>query len=94
MGQLESLMEKLAGIRRYGSAALDLAYVAAGRYEGFWENGLSSWDVAAGVVLVREAGGFVNEINGKRYILGAPDILASNALLQGTLNKILNEANS
>ncbi|MBE87908.1 MAG: inositol monophosphatase [Rhodospirillaceae bacterium] len=94
MSQLESLMEKLAGIRRFGSAALDLAYVAAGRYEGFWENGLSSWDVAAGVVLVREAGGFVNEINGKRYMLGSPDILATNAPLQGPLKKILGKANS
>ena len=94
IGQLESVMEKLAGVRRYGSAALDLAYVAAGRYEGFWENGLNSWDVAAGVVLVREAGGFVNEINGKRYMLGSPDILATNDPLQGTLQKLLSNANS
>jgi myo-inositol-1(or 4)-monophosphatase len=88
--QLESLMGKVAGIRRYGSAALDLAYVAAGRYEAFWENGLNSWDVGAGVVLVREAGGFVSEINGKRYELGAPDILAGNVRIHETLQKLLN----
>ena len=53
-----------------------------------------TWDVAAGVVLVREAGGFVNEINGKRYMLGSPDILATNDPLQGTLQKLLSDANS
>jgi len=78
IAQLDTVMGRLAGVRRYGSAALDLAYVAAGRYEGYWENGLNPWDVAAGVLIVREAGGFVTEIGGKRYELGAPDILAAN----------------
>ena len=81
-------------MRRYGAAALDLADVAAGRYEGFWENGLNPWDVAAGVVLVREAGGFVSEINGKRYQLGAPDILAANDSLHQPLQRLLGGANS
>ena len=87
--QLEAVMDKIAGVRRFGSAALDLAYVAAGRYEGFWENGLHPWDVAAGVLIVREAGGFVTEINGSRYELGAPDILAANDGLHEPLQKLL-----
>ena len=76
--QLQCVMGRIAGVRRFGSAALDLAYVAAGRYDGYWENGLHPWDVAAGVLIVREAGGFVTEIGGRRYELGAPDILAAN----------------
>ena len=71
-------MRLTSGIRRYGSAALDLAYVAAGRYDGFWENGLNQWDVAAGLLLVREAGGFVTYLRGLRYELGADNILATN----------------
>ena len=54
-------MGETAGIRRCGSAALDLAWVASGRFDGFWEHGLSPWDIAAGIVLVREAGGFVTD---------------------------------
>jgi myo-inositol-1(or 4)-monophosphatase len=88
IGQLQSVMGRLAGIRRLGSAALDLAYVAAGRYEGFWENGLEPWDVAAGVLIVREAGGFVTEIGGRRYELGAPDILAANDALHEPLVRL------
>lgn len=67
----------VAGIRRYGSAALDLAYVAAGRFDGFWEYGLKPWDIAAGMVLVREAGGVVSGLNGAD-VLSTGDILASN----------------
>lgn len=61
---LKSLMPKIAGIRRYGAAALDLAWVAAGRYEGFWEMDLKPWDVAAGILLVKEAGGYVTDPEG------------------------------
>ena len=89
---LEAIMPHVAGIRRYGSAALDLAYVAAGRYEGFWEFGLNPWDVAAGVLLVREAGGFVSEIGGRTYKLGAPHILAANSDLHSSLDKRLRTA--
>ena len=64
LAELDRAMSETAGVRRFGSAALDLAYVAAGRYEGFWERNLGPWDVAAGIVLVREAGGFVSEIEG------------------------------
>ena len=92
VSQLESVMYRTAGVRRFGSAALDLAYVAAGRYEGFWENGLNPWDVAAGIVIVREAGGFVSEINGKRYELGAKDILATNDSLHQKLQSVLSSA--
>ena len=87
--QLGRVMPHVAGVRRFGSAALDLAYVAAGRYEGYWENGLNSWDVAAGVLIVREAGGFVTEIDGKRYKLGAPNILAANDSLHEGLVAVL-----
>lgn len=59
---LARLMPACAGVRRWGAAALDLAYVAAGRYDGFWERELSAWDIAAGILLVREAGGFVSAI--------------------------------
>ena len=61
---LKSVMPKIAGIRRYGAAALDLAWVAAGRYEGFWEMDLKPWDVAAGILLVKEAGGYVTDPEG------------------------------
>ena len=59
--ELFNIMGVSAGVRRFGSAALDLAYVAAGRFDGFWEHGLKSWDIAAGILLVREAGGFVSD---------------------------------
>ena len=59
---LARLMPACAGVRRWGSAALDMAYVAAGRYEGFWERGLNAWDLAAGIVILQEAGGFVEPL--------------------------------
>jgi myo-inositol-1(or 4)-monophosphatase len=69
------------GVRRDGSAALDLASVAAGRFEAFWEFGLNNWDTAAGVLLVEEAGGRVTDFAGEPYALGGPMILASNGLI-------------
>lgn len=65
-------------VRRLGSAALDLAYTAAGRFDGFWEIGLSPWDVAAGILMVREAGGIVKNYEGDEYILGNDSIIACN----------------
>ncbi|HHW33494.1 MAG TPA: inositol monophosphatase, partial [Paracoccus solventivorans] len=59
---LARLMPVCAGVRRWGSAALDMAYVAAGRYDGYWERGIRAWDVGAGILLVREAGGFVEPL--------------------------------
>jgi myo-inositol-1(or 4)-monophosphatase len=69
------------GVRRAGSAALDLASVACGRFDGFWEFGLNAWDTAAGVLLVREAGGTVTDFAGQPYQLGARELLASNSLI-------------
>jgi myo-inositol-1(or 4)-monophosphatase len=69
------------GVRRDGSAALDLACVAAGRFDGFWEFGLQKWDTAAGVLLVEEAGGKVSDFGGNPYQLGGPVILATNGLI-------------
>jgi myo-inositol-1(or 4)-monophosphatase len=69
------------GVRRDGSAALDLAGVAAGRFDAFWEFGLKKWDTAAGVLLVQEAGGKVSDFAGKPYLLGGPLILATNGLI-------------
>ena len=90
--QLEAVMAVSAGVRRFGSAALDLAYVAAGRYDGYWENGLSPWDVAAGIVLVREAGGFVSDLTGGNQMLSGGGILAANSELHGYLVRLLREA--
>ena len=90
--QLEAVMAVSSGVRRFGSAALDLAYIAAGRYDGFWETGLSPWDMAAGIVLVREAGGYVSEIDGRGKMLDSGSILAANDHLHGTLGKLLRSA--
>lgn len=75
--EMATMTPVTAGIRRYGSAALDLAWVAAGRFDGFWERGLKPWDIAAGIVIVREAGGYAEEINGGNA-LKTGDIIAGN----------------
>lgn len=75
--EMAAMTPATAGVRRYGSAALDLAWVAAGRFDGFWEHGLKSWDIAAGMVLVREAGGVVEDMNGGD-VLNTGDIIAGN----------------
>src|SRR5579883_2375533 len=89
---LEGVMGETAGVRRMGSASLDLAYVAAGRYDGFFEMGLSPWDIAAGVVLVREAGGYVSDLAGGRDVLASGDIVAANDRLFDPLGKLLRGA--
>jgi myo-inositol-1(or 4)-monophosphatase len=76
--ELRNVMGEVAGIRRLGSVALDLAYVAAGRVDGFWEEGLNAWDIAAGMLLVREAGGFVSDKSGGRDVLETGGIVAGN----------------
>ena len=78
LAQLQILMGEVAGIRRLGSAALDLAYVAAGRYEGYWESNLAPWDLAAGMIIVREAGGYVADLTGRDRMLETGDIIAAN----------------
>ncbi len=87
--ELRNVMAEVAGIRRLGSAALDLAYVAAGRMDGFWETGLSPWDIAAGILLVREAGGFVSDAKGGQDIFEVGSIVAGNELIQKSLLKTL-----
>lgn len=73
---LQTLMPLSAGIRRAGSAALDLAYVAAGRLDGFWEFGLSSWDIAAGALLIQEAGGLISDMHGSEDYLTSGNVVA------------------
>jgi myo-inositol-1(or 4)-monophosphatase len=80
---------QVAGIRRFGSAALDLAWVAAGRYDGFWESNLQSWDVAAGLLLVKEAGGFVTDFRGGDKAMERSEFLAANDQLHSKLHKIV-----
>jgi len=87
--RLETVSKKTAGVRRWGAASLDFAFVAAGRYDAFFEYGLAPWDVAAGILLVREAGGVVSDIAGKPYELGGPSILASNFGLHQPMIEIL-----
>jgi len=77
--ETEAVLSATSGVRRWGAAALDLAFVAAGRFDAYWERGLSPWDVSAGIVLVREAGGFVSEIEGGATPAFAGSILAANA---------------
>ena len=80
---------QVAGIRRFGSAALDLAWVAAGRYDGYWESGLKPWDVAAGVLLVKEAGGFVTDFRGGDRAMERNEFLAANDGLHSKLHKLV-----
>ncbi|MEZ5919750.1 MAG: inositol monophosphatase family protein [Parvularculaceae bacterium] len=76
--EADRVLAETAGIRRFGSAALDLAFVAAGRFDAYWERGLNPWDVGAGIVLVREAGGAVSEIEGGSKPMHAGSIIAAN----------------
>ena len=92
LNELRQVMPAVSGVRRLGAAALDLAYVAAGRYDGFWERGLAAWDFAAGVVIVREAGGFVSEIEGGSVHADSPSLLACNAALGNSVRDLLTRA--
>jgi myo-inositol-1(or 4)-monophosphatase len=90
--QFAAVMERTSGIRRAGAAALDLADVAAGRFDVFWELSLAPWDVAAGVVLVREAGGRVTRPDGSEDVLGHGPIVAGNPALHAWLIDLLRKA--
>ena len=79
MGMFRTLVTEVADVRRAGSAALDLAYVAAGRLDGFWEIGLSRWDMAAGALLIREAGGLVTDFAGGENYLETGNVVAGAA---------------
>jgi myo-inositol-1(or 4)-monophosphatase len=79
--ELHQIAQRVSGVRRFGSAALDMAYVAAGRFDGYWERGLHKWDLAAGVLLVTEAGGVVSDADGGGDPLAAGAVCAANAEL-------------
>ncbi|MBZ9670113.1 inositol monophosphatase [Mesorhizobium sp. B2-1-8] len=85
--ELRNVMAEVSGIRRMGSASLDLAYVAAGRMDGFWEVGLSAWDIAAGLLLIREAGGFASDMDGGQDMLDTGTVVAGNEIIQRALLK-------
>jgi len=86
---LRSAMAETSGVRRLGSAALHLAYVAAGRLDGFWEDALAPWDMAAGIIMVREAGGFATDRDGKQDIFKTGSVVAGNEHIHGALLKML-----
>jgi myo-inositol-1(or 4)-monophosphatase len=87
--QLDRVSDEVAGIRRLGTASLDLAYVAAGRFDGFWEYGLKPWDMAAGIVLVREAGGLVGRREGEGDLLAEGTLVASNPAIYPRLSELV-----
>jgi myo-inositol-1(or 4)-monophosphatase len=89
--ELPRVMAETAGVRRWGTASLDLAYVAAGRVDGFWERNLKPWDYAAGILLVREAGGVVSEIDKRVIKVEASSILAANEALHTQLAALLEQ---
>jgi len=87
--ELAKIMPAVSGVRRFGAAALDLAWVAAGRFDGFWERGLSPWDVAAGLLLIREAGGYVTDIDGGEASPESGHIVAGNEAIHRQLLTLL-----
>ncbi|MBA4205986.1 inositol monophosphatase family protein [Pannonibacter phragmitetus] len=90
--ELRYVMPEVAGVRRIGAAALDLAYVASGRLDGFWEHNLNPWDIAAGILLIREAGGYVSDIDGKDTMLETGSVVAGNEFIKAQLQKLLKSA--
>ncbi len=92
LGFVRAVLLRAQGFRRCGSAALDLAAVACGQLDGYWEFGLNAWDLAAGALLVREAGGRVSDIGGGPLDLDAPRVLASNGQIHGELAAVLADA--
>jgi myo-inositol-1(or 4)-monophosphatase len=92
MAELKAVMARVVNVRRIGCAALDLAYVAAGRFDAFWERGLNSWDIAAGALLVREAGGFVTGADGEADFLKTGSIACGNQIMHRELLALLRGA--
>ena len=90
--EIFAAQQHFAGLRRYGAATLDLAWVAAGRLDAYWERDLSPWDMAAGIILVREAGGFVSDIDGKDAMLTKGSVVAGNDTMHRELLKLLKNA--
>jgi myo-inositol-1(or 4)-monophosphatase len=91
LATLSAVMAATSGVRRMGAAALDLAYVAAGRFDGYWEFGTSPWDIAAGLLLVREAGGYVSDLSGGHSMLTSGEVLAANDHLHLPLAALIRE---
>ncbi len=87
--EIDEILKVSAGIRRLGSAGLDLAYVASGKLDGFWEKDLNLWDISSGILLVKEAGGRISNIKGDEWRVETRDILASNSLIHNELNEKL-----
>jgi len=92
LSQCEAVMRDTSGVRRSGSAALDLAWVAAGRFDAYWERSLEAWDIAAGILMVREAGGIVSDLTGGATMLESGDILAANGNIQKHMIALLKAA--
>ncbi|NRB19194.1 inositol monophosphatase family protein [Parasedimentitalea psychrophila] len=86
---LARLLPACAGVRRWGSAALDMAYVATGRYEGFWERRLNAWDLAAGIILVQEAGGLVQGLDADDNIVDVGEVICANEPIFETFSKVI-----
>ena len=89
LGDLARLMPQCAGMRRWGAASLDLAYVAAGRFDGYWERELGAWDIAAGILIVREAGGLVDAVREGDDILASGSVICSNEALYPAFSKAI-----
>ena len=87
-----AMQEQVAGLRRFGAAALDLAWVAAGRLDGYWERDIKPWDMAAGLILVREAGGYVTDTTGGEDLFATGNVVAGNETIQKELLRVLKEA--
>jgi myo-inositol-1(or 4)-monophosphatase len=87
---LTEFLLKSRGLRRDGSAAIDMAYIACGRFDGFWEEGLNPWDVAAGVLLIEEAGGKISYYDGSKHSVYSPPICGSNGRIHSEMLEILN----
>ena len=92
--EMRHVMAECSGIRRIGAASLDLGYVAAGRFDGFWERALGPWDLAAGSILVREAGGFVTDVEGRPFDAMKGDILCGNEFAHKQLAELIKRANT
>ena len=89
---MAALQNKVAGFRRFGAASLDLAFVAAGRLDGYWERNLQPWDIAAGQIMVREAGGTVSDIDTPGDALVTGNVVCGNEFVHGELVKILRKS--
>ena len=94
MREQHAVMGKVAGIRRPGAAALDLAYVAAGRFDGFWEHDLKPWDMAAGLILIRESGGLVSDLQNNQDMFTKGSVVAGNLRVHKELLRILNKVSA